>query len=54
MNQNKKMLNKLYNNLSVKDKKELQKLIIFGKKIEEEENAKNEQTNQEETTIYCK
>ena len=40
--------------LSVKDKKELQKLIIFGKKIEEEENTKNEQTNQEETTIYCK
>ena len=36
MNQNKKMLNKLYKNLSVKDKKELQKLIIFGKKIEEE------------------
>lgn len=48
------MLNKLYKNLSVKDKKELQKLIIFGKKIEEEENTKNEQTNQEETTIYCK
>ena len=42
MNQNKKMLNKLYKNLSVKDKKELQKLIIFGKKIEEEEKAKNE------------
>lgn len=33
----KKMLNKLYKKLSVKDKKELQKLIIFGKKIEEEE-----------------
>lgn len=43
MTQNKKkMLNKLYKKLSVKDKKELQKLIIFGKKIEEEENAKNE------------
>lgn len=34
--QKKKMLNKLYKKLSVKDKKELQKLIIFGKKIEEE------------------
>lgn len=33
----KKNLNKLYRKLSVKDKKELQKLIIFGKKIEEEE-----------------
>lgn len=32
----KKMLNKLYEKLSTKDKKELQKLIIFGKKIEEE------------------
>ncbi len=32
----KKMLNKLYKKLSVKDKKELEKLIIFGKKIEEE------------------
>lgn len=42
MNQNKKMLNKLYKKLSVKDKKELQKLIIFGKKIEEEEKVKNE------------
>ena len=43
MTQNKKkMLNKLYKKLSVKDKEELQKLIIFGKKIEEEENAKNE------------
>lgn len=38
----KKMLNKLYKKLSTKDKKELQKLIIFGKKIEEEEKAKNE------------
>lgn len=38
----KKKLNKLYKKLSVKDKKELQKLIIFGKKIEEEEKAKNE------------
>lgn len=38
----KKMLNKLYKKLSVKDKKELQKLVIFGKKIEEEENTKNE------------
>lgn len=37
MTQNKKkMLNKLYEKLSVKDKKELEKLIIFGKKIEEE------------------
>lgn len=43
MTQNKKkMLNKLYKKLSVKDKKELQKLIVFGEKIEEEENAKNE------------
>ena len=41
MTQNKKkMLNKLYKKLSVKDKKELQKLIVFGEKIEEEENAK--------------
>ena len=32
----KKMLDKLYKKLSVKDKKELQKLIIFGKKREEE------------------
>lgn len=32
----KKKLNKLYEKLSVKDKKELQKLIVFGKKIEEE------------------
>ena len=40
MNQNKKMLNRLYQKLSVKDKKELQKLIVFGKKIEEE--VKNE------------
>ena len=38
----KKMLNKLYEKLSVKDKKELQKLVIFGKKLEEEENTKNE------------
>lgn len=45
----KKKLNKLYEKLSAKDKKELQKLIIFGKKIEEEENAKNEQTYQKET-----
>lgn len=36
----KKMLNKLYKKLSVKDKKELQKLIVFGKKIEEEEKTK--------------
>lgn len=48
----KKTLDKLYKKLSVKDKKELQKLIIFGKKIEEE--VENEQTNQEKTTIYCK
>lgn len=41
MNQDKKkMLNKLYKKLSIKDKKELEKLIIFGKKIEEEENTK--------------
>lgn len=46
------MLNKFYGKLSVKDKKELEKLIIFGKKIEEE--VKNEQTYQEKTTIYCK
>lgn len=38
----KKMLDKLYKKLSVKDKKELQKLIIFGEKIEEEEKFKNE------------
>lgn len=42
MIQKKKMLNKIYDKLSTKDKKELQKLIIFGKKIEEEEKAKNE------------
>ena len=42
MAQKKKMLNKLYEKLSIKDKKELQKLIIFGKKIEEEERIKNE------------
>ena len=36
----KKTLDKLYKKLSVKDKKQLQKLIVFGKKIEEEENAK--------------
>lgn len=45
----KKKLNKLYEKLSVKDKEGLQKLIIFGKKIEEEEKAKNEQTYQKET-----
>lgn len=45
----KKMLNKLYKKLSVKDKKELQKLVIFGNKIEEEEKIKNEQTHQKET-----
>lgn len=37
-----KMFEGLYKGISVKDKKELQKLIIFGKKIEEEEKAKNE------------
>lgn len=37
-----KMFEGLYKGLSVKDKKELQKLITFGKKIEEEEKAKNE------------
>ena len=37
-----KMLNKFYDKLSAKDKKELQKLITFGKKIEEEEKVKNE------------
>lgn len=42
MIQKKKMLNKLYDKLSTKDKKELQKLITFGKKIEEEEKFKNE------------
>lgn len=42
MIQKKKMLNKLYDKLSTKDKKELEKLIIFGKKIEEEERGKNE------------
>ena len=36
----------------IQDKKELQKLIVLGKKIEEE--VKNEQTYQEKTTIYCK
>ncbi len=36
----KKTLDKLYEKLSTKDKKELQKLIVFGEKIEEEENAK--------------
>ena len=29
----KKKLNKLYKKLSVKDKKQLQKLIVFGKKV---------------------
>ena len=37
-----RMIEGLYKGLSAKDKKELQKLIIFGKKIEEEEKAKNE------------
>ena len=37
-----KMFEDLYKGLSVKDKKELQKLIIFGKKIEEEKKTKNE------------
>lgn len=37
-----KMFEGLYKGLSAKDKKELQKLIIFGKKIEEEERVKNE------------
>ena len=37
-----KNLNKLYKKSSVKDKKELQKLITFGKKIEEEKRTKNE------------
>lgn len=37
-----KTFEKLYKEISVKDKKELQKLIIFGKKIEEEEKFKNE------------
>ena len=32
-----KIFEGLYKGLSSKDKKELQKLIIFGKKIEEEE-----------------
>lgn len=45
----KKKLNKLYEKLSVKDKKELQKLITFGRRIEEEEKVKNEQTHQKET-----
>lgn len=38
----KKILNKLYEKLSAKDKKALQKLIAFSKKIEEEERTKNE------------
>lgn len=42
MIQKKKMLNKLYDKLSTKDKKELEKLITFGKKIEEEKRTKNE------------
>lgn len=37
-----KMFEGLYKGLSAKDKKELQKLIAFGEKIEEEEKAKNE------------
>jgi hypothetical protein len=37
-----KMFEGLYKGLSSKDKKELQKLITFGKKIEEEERVKNE------------
>ena len=37
-----RMFEGLYKGLSAKDKKELQKLIMFGKKIEEEEKAKNE------------
>ena len=49
MIQKKKMLNKLYDKLSTKDKKELEKLIIFGKKIEEEERGKNESAYQKET-----
>lgn len=36
------MFEDLYKGLSAKDKKELEKLIAFGKKIEEEEKAKNE------------
>ena len=37
-----KMFEGLYKGISVKDKKELQKLITFGKKIEEEKRSKNE------------
>lgn len=37
-----KMFEDLYKGLSVKDKKEFQKLITFGKKIEEEKEVKNE------------
>ena len=37
-----KMFEGLYKGLSAKDKKELQKLITFGKKIEEEKRTKNE------------
>ena len=37
-----KMFEGVYKGLSSKDKKELQKLITFGKKIEEEERVKNE------------
>lgn len=37
-----KMFEDLYKGLSVKDKKEFQKLITFGKKIEEEKGVKNE------------
>lgn len=39
------MLKKLYKKLSLKDKKELQNLIVFGEKIEKEEKVKNEQTH---------
>ena len=36
------MFEGLYKGISVKDKKKLQKLITFGKKIEEEKRTKNE------------
>ena len=37
-----KMFEDLYKGLSVKDKKEFQKLITYGKMIEEEKGVKNE------------
>ena len=36
------MFEDLYKGLSAKDKKEFQKLITFGKKLEEEKGVKNE------------